>query len=61
MSDNCCSPKSNREDAKNNNFINKSFSKNFNETKFENIDGGWFLMGSEESYAFPGDGEGHVR
>ena len=27
MSDNCCSPKSNREDAKNNNFINKSFSK----------------------------------
>ena len=45
MSDNCCSPKSNREDAKNNNFINKSFSKNFNETKFENIDGGWFLMG----------------
>ena len=61
MSDNCCSPKSNREDAKNNNFINKSFSKNFNETKFANIDGGWFLMGSEESYAFPGDGEGPVR
>ena len=61
MSDSCCSPKSNREDPKDNNFINKSFSKNFNQTKFANLEGGWFLMGSEEKYVFPGDGEGPVR
>ena len=61
MSDNCCSPISDRENPKKNNFINRSFSKNFNETKFENLEGGWFLMGSEEKYVFPGDGEGPVR
>lgn len=61
MSESCCSPKSNRKNIKNNNASSYLFSENHNETKFEDLKGGWFFMGSEENYVFPGDGEGPVR
>ena len=61
MSDNCCSPQSNRKDIEINNSIKNSNSNNFSQSDFEQLEGGWFLMGSEEKYVFPGDGEGPVR
>ena len=61
MSDNCCSPQSNRKDIEINNAIEISNSNNFSQSDFEQLEGGWFLMGSEEKYVFPGDGEGPVR
>ena len=61
MSDNCCSPQSNRKNIEINNSINNPYSNFVSMNNFEQLEGGWFLMGSEEKYVFPGDGEGPVR
>ena len=61
MSDNCCSPQTNRKNIEINNSINNPYSNFVSMNNFEQLEGGWFFMGSEEKYVFPGDGEGPVR
>ena len=61
MSDSCCSPQSDRKNIEINNSIQRSSHNNYSQADFVNLEGGWFLMGSEEKYVFPGDGEGPVR
>ena len=61
MSDNCCSPQSDRKNIEINDSIERSNHDDYSQSEFEKLEGGWFLMGSEEKYVFPGDGEGPVR
>jgi len=60
MTDACCSPNSGRNNKKK---INSQFlaSKTDLGISFNDLEGGWFSMGSESKHVFPGDGEGPVR